>query len=998
MKYSTRLAKHKTSNASLLSTLKLAYWQLRQTWGLLLITGVGIVAAIMLVCAVPLYARVAMSAGLRGILNASPQNAEIAVRGGSNRISSPVIKKVSQELDQEFGKYLGHYLSPPQFSIETPPYYILPPKPLGKGPHVTNDMELVSAPTDQASAHLELLQGRLPLSTSKNLELAITPETAAALKITPGSTLNVSIEVIDANQVIANRELKLHIVGIFKLISGDDPFWHGIDFTIYQPNDFVSVFTGLVSHEAALSTFTRSSDEAASSGQFLFSAVSVNWYYRLIPAHVSIDDLDTILNGIDTVKVDNGNNADLEQSPFLSQTSTYQQSDMLVQYSDRASVAQLPITSLLVLMLGLVLFFVSIMVDLLVDRQANAIAILRSRGASRRQVFSSLMVQCLSIGLLSLIIGPVLTQYLVRFLALHSLSVADQGALNLVASNPVQGALGLSGYALLAVIAAILAMSLAIFQATQRDILLVRREAARSTRSPLWIQLNLDIIAVLITLVGYGISSYFINTGVLDAHLRLLLLSPLSLLESAFLLIASTLIFLRFFPRILRIGTWLALRGRSAAPMLALAQMARSPHQAVRMTLLLALTTAFAIFTLIFTASQSQRILDVATFQSGADFSGGFSGNILTAAQMAHQTRAYKSIRGITSVSLGYTTPATAAGTLLSLPINFTAVDPSTFAQTANWTSQNSSQPLSSLMAQLTTQRASAATRQSVPAIVDENAWNTLHLSQGASFSINFASDSYNNPVHFTVIAKVQHIPTGVNSTLPGIMVDFFSYTTVYAHTSAQFNFIVPLNYVWLRTRNDAASLASVRKALSQGDLQLDPLYDRRALVDTLYHEPLYLSLTGILALGATTALLLALVGNLIASWLIARQHMANFAILRALGASPGQVISTLTWEQGIIYATALGLGLLFGALFSFLVIPSLVFTSVAPSDTASTGNISASTFYGIQSIPPIQIVVPTSLVIALALLIITCIGALAMIIRIVSRPSISQLLRLNKD
>src|SRR5947209_16005119 len=144
MTHSTLLTKHKTSRASLPSSLILARWQMRQTWGLLLITGVGIVAAVMLVCAVPLYAKVAMSAGLRGVLTASPQNAEITVRSGSNRISSPAIRKVSQELNAEFGKYLGPYLSPPQFSIETPPYSILPSKPLGKGPHVSNEMELVS--------------------------------------------------------------------------------------------------------------------------------------------------------------------------------------------------------------------------------------------------------------------------------------------------------------------------------------------------------------------------------------------------------------------------------------------------------------------------------------------------------------------------------------------------------------------------------------------------------------------------------------------------------------------------------------------------------------------------------------------------------------------------------------------------------------------------------------------------------------------------------------
>jgi hypothetical protein len=114
------------------------------------------------------------------------------------------------------------------------------------------------------------------------------------------------------------------------------------------------------------------------------------------------------------------------------------------------------------------------------------------------------------------------------------------------------------------------------------------------------------------------------------------------------------------------------------------------------------------------------------------------------------------------------------------------------------------------------------------------------------------------------------------------------------------------------------------------------------------------------------------------------------------MGATTGQVASTLTWEQGIIYITAIGLGIIFGALFSALVIPGLVFTSVAPS--GATSQVSSGTFYGIQSVPPIQIVVPTSLGIALVLLVAICIIALAMMVRVVSHTSISQALRLNED
>ncbi|HYL42244.1 MAG TPA: FtsX-like permease family protein [Ktedonobacteraceae bacterium] len=992
----TQSTRRQYSKTPLPSTLKLAHWQLRQSWGLFLITGVGIVAAVMLVCAVPLYAKIAMSAGLRGVLTTSPQNAEIVVRGNSRRISEPLIKHISDPLNREFSKYLGPYLTAPQFSIETPPYTIFSNQPVTKGPRLTNNIGLISAPGEQAGSHLQLLQGRLPQSNGNALELAITAETAAALHATVGSSLKIGVAFSDANQTVVQRELMLRVVGIFKLTSANDPFWHGNDFTIYKPSDFVTTYRGLVSNQALLTTMTRISDQAASKGLFLYTATNLIWYYRFDPTRIAIDDLDTILNGLTTIKVDNGNNSDFNQSPFIDQVLTYQQSDILAQYRNRTSVAQLPMDSLLLLMLGLVLFFISMMADLLVDRQADTIAILRSRGASRRQVFTSLMIQCVGLGLVALIIGPLLTLYLVRFIAQQALTATDQGALNLIAGNPVQGAIELGGYAILAVVTTIAAMTFAINQAIHRDMLSVRREAARSTRRPLWLQLNLDIIAALLALVGYVISLYFTNTGALDAHLRLLLLSPLTLLESAFLLIAGILIFLRFFPRILRFGTWLALRSRSSTPMLALAQLARSPRQPVRMTLLLALTTAFAIFTLIFTASQSQRVLDVAAYQGGADFSGTIPINILTLAQMSSQTTAYQHIHGVKSVSLGYVTPATAGGGTLTFPVNFTAVDTSTYGQTAIWTAQDASQPLPALMNQLATQRTAAISHKVVPAIVDDAAWSTLHLSPGANFALNFASGDYNDLVNFTAIARVDHIPTSGDSILPGIMVDYRAYVAVYTHNYASTNFIVPLNYAWLRTADDATSLASVRNALSQGDLYLDPLFDRRALINTLYHEPLYLSLTGILALGAIMALLLAMVGNLIASWLSARHRLTNFAILRALGASPGQVVSTLSWEQGIIYAAALGLGILFGLIFSVLVIPGLVFTSVAPSGV--TSGISSSTFYGIQSVPPIQIILPGSLGIALALLLALCILALIMMVQIVSRTSISQALRLNED
>ena len=203
-------------------------------------------------------------------------------------------------------------------------------------------------------------------------------------------------------------------------------------------------------------------------------------------------------------------------------------------------------------------------------------------------------------------------------------------------------------------------------------------------------------------------------------------------------------------------------------------------------------------------------------------------------------------------------------------------------------------------------------------------------------------------------------------------------------------------NYVWLHTSDDASAIANVRNALTKNDPQVNPLLDRRALVDSLNSDPLTLDLLGELALGASTALLLALLGNLLASWLSARNRLTNFAILRALGTSPAQVASVLTWEQGIIYITALVLGILFGTLLSFITILALVFSSV-PTNGPTSGTNNGE-FYALQHILPVHIVVPLSLIIALVVLVGICLVTLSMMVRVVTQPELSQALRLNED
>ncbi len=984
-------------------TVTLALWRLRRTWRLLVITGVGMVSAVMLVCAVPLYSQVSLTAGLRDILNAAPQNADMIVYSVGEQINESFLNKVNSELNQQFQQTLGPYLLPPQFSVQTQVYFLAQPASTGKYFDTTDQMQFYGGSMPQVAPHITLVQGRLPRDNAQELEVALPVQAARLLKAQIGSLLHIDIAFVQIPVKRVVQYMPVRVVGIFDVKDAAEPFWHQFSFDVTPrgaPPRQGNIYTGLISNANFISLFSRIFAQQQFTALTLEEAVSYYWYYRLDSARIGINDLDTLLTGINEVQVNISNQFDLTLAPYMEQTKTIQPSDILEQFAARVPVARVPVMSLLFLVLALVLFFVSMMADLLVDRQAETIAVLRSRGASRRQIFGSLVTQSLGLGIVALVPGPLLALLLVQLVARRTFSASDLSALSLLTNNLWQTLWGLRWYVLASAGVGVLAMIVSLFRTVSRDVLSMRRETARTGSRPLWQRLNLDIVAAIIMLVGYGTSLYVTGSGVLDPQLQLLLLTPLTLVGAVFLLLACLLLFLRLFPLLLQWGSWLATRSRRASPVLALAQMARAPRQSLRMTLLLALATAFAIFTLVFTASQQQRIVDVSDYQGGADFSGPLSDQPLSLLQPL--TTGYRRIPGVLSATAGYSGTATAGnGSVLSFTVEIRGVDADNFAQTAIWTPQDSTQSLPLLMRQLIQQRDTAIKQSVIPAIVDATTWNQLNLYPGAPFTLTFSAGT----VNFVALAEVQHIPTisdnaGYGNGTPssgGILVDYQTYASIYQNLFlVSGGATVPINYIWLRTKSDAKSLASVRHALSSGPLQLSSVYDRRATSVSLRNDPLYLDLIVLLALGASTALLLALVGNLIASWLSARNRLIGFAVLRALGTPPRQIASVLTWEQGIIYTTAIVLGVIFGFLLSALAVPVLVFTSVGSNGANS--DISSEAFYIAQSVPPIQVIVPLSVGIALVALIVICVIALGMMIRVVARPSIGQTLRLNED
>jgi hypothetical protein len=364
----------------------------------------------------------------------------------------------------------------------------------------------------------------------------------------------------------------------------------------------------------------------------------------------------------------------------------------------------------------------------------------------------------------------------------------------------------------------------------------------------------------------------------------------------------------------------------------------------------------------------------------------------------------------VTSAAAVYTATSYGTSAAINFPIQILAVNPDTFGRTALWGSQESDQPLASLMAQLASAGASAT--DAIPAVVDDAVWQAMRLKPGAEFSFSVAQNDM-TATRFVAVGHVAHIPpvadgSGVQngSGAGGVLVDLATFNAIYpkgqGDAPTATTHVATPNEVWLRTADDAAALASVRGAIASGALKLsapsnasgDGPLDRRQAIQDSEADALHVDLLSVLAIAAGTALVLALVGILLGSWLNARNRLTSFALLRALGSEPRQLAGVLLWEQGIVYTLSLGLGVVIGAVLSAAVLPAIIFTT----GTART-NVGSQQFIDAIDVPPIQTVVPWSQVgLVLGGLVAISLVSILLMTAQVARPSISQTLRLNED
>lgn len=369
---------------------------------------------------------------------------------------------------------------------------------------------------------------------------------------------------------------------------------------------------------------------------------------------------------------------------------------VLRQFSTKDLFGRIPLLIVMLMVMAIILYYLVMVANVVVDRHLGEIALLRSRGADAAQVLGLYMWEALALSFVAFIIGPFVawlgSAILGRTPAFSDLTLGKMLPATL---TPAAILMALAGAAVS--FAALLAPTI---KGLRLDLVKYKAGAARPDAAPFFNRYYLDILIAIIAgllfweLVQRGsvVSTTLLGRQAVD---NALLAAP------ALILLAVGLLFLRVFPYVMQCCGWVASRFGAAWMTLALWYMARRPLPYALPILLLMLASSIAMFAANFGATVEQSYRDRAAYAVGSD--ARFTGSGLS--QRAPSTPSLEAAGagpGAGQKSPAYRTTASMALRLFGTgEFDVLAVEPETLGRVAYYRGDFSSKPLPALLGTL---------------------------------------------------------------------------------------------------------------------------------------------------------------------------------------------------------------------------------------------------------------------------------------------------------
>ena len=381
---------------------------------------------------------------------------------------------------------------------------------------------------------------------------------------------------------------------------------------------------------------------------------------------------------------------------------------VLDSFDEKLFFVRIPLFVLLLQIGGVVAYYLLVVSTMLIERQAEEIATLRSRGATTPQLLAQYGIEAVILAALAVGAGPPIAAAVIAALG-PTPAFAD-----LSGGAPLEVHLSGLSFALAGAgaLLAFLAFMVPAWQATRQTVIGFKHSAARPRRQPLFLRYYLDVALVLLLAIVFWrlrreddlFEEPLFGEPQAD---------PFLLTTPAVAMLTAGIVFLRLFPLLLRLAAWLVAQGRGVALLVGTRALARNPTHYSRLILMLMLATGVGMFGATFSATLDRSYDDRTSYAAGADARATDLRTLYRKGDAAFR-------EAIEAVPAETASPLIRRGGSISANgdiarIEFLAVEPESFGEVAWFRSDFADRSLDSMMEELAG-NATAVTYTPLPA------------------------------------------------------------------------------------------------------------------------------------------------------------------------------------------------------------------------------------------------------------------------------------------
>lgn len=602
--------------------------------------------------------------------------------------------------------------------------------------------------------------------------------------------------------------------------------------------------------------------------------------------------------------------------------------DIINEYNERAIQLQNMLWVLTVPVLIMLVFYIFMVTQLIIKHDENGIAVLKSRGAGKSQIFLSYVIESSIIGAVALITGPAIGMFICRLLG------SSNGFLEFVQRTalPIRLNLKVFVYSLASVVFLIFTMLAPVIAASRTSIVKHKQEKSRFSKVPIWKKFFFDILLMLIS--AYGIYRYQQQQKVLEATgigANDLQIDPLLFLTSTIFILGAGLLFIRIYPYLIRLIYWLGRKAWPPVMYISLIQVGRSRGQEQFLMLFIILAISTGLFNANSARTINKNTEDKIRYSIGADVrlqaewkntmplpSTGApttEQNIATEEPVRYFEPDYYDFATLSGTEQATRVLSVEYGIMQTATewvndINVMGIIPDEFAKVA-WFRPD-------LLPYHWYNYLNLLADAPKAFLLSSNLKEEYNLVEGDTIYITWGDQSYLEGIIYAFVdywPAYNPNPSNTGKDAPGLVVANLSYI--------QSKLALQPYEVWIKKAEDATD-KQINDDITEKGLRITSIsYTDQELV-RMKNDSMLQGVNGMLTMGFIAAMLISILGFLI-YWIISiHERVLQFGILRAMGLSMTRVIGMLACEQGLVSGVAILLGIIIGGIAGDLFIPLL--------------------------------------------------------------------------